>query len=53
MYEQIIETYPELTNSDFHPLFGKITLSDDGDGIVYLAKWEYTKPIPDGLQLGK
>jgi hypothetical protein len=28
-------------------------LKDDGDGIQYIAKWEYSKPIPDGLKLGK
>jgi hypothetical protein len=53
MYELIIETYPELTNKNFDPSYGVITLSDDGDGIVYLSKWDYDKPIPEGLTLGK
>jgi hypothetical protein len=47
----IIENYPELTVSDF--LNGNIELRDDGDGIVYINKWDYSKPIPDGLKLGK
>lgn len=53
MYESIIAAYPELTDADFMPPKGSIVLKDDGDGIVYLEKWEYTKPIPKGLKLGK
>lgn len=49
----ICEAYPELTDADFMPPQGAITLKDDGDGIQYIAKWEYNKPIPDGLKLGK
>jgi len=52
-YTQITETYPELTVQDFHPNKGSILLQDDGDGIQYIAKWEYSKPIPAGLKLGK
>lgn len=52
LYEQIIEVYPELEGSD---LFIKdIILQDDSDGLgAYIAKWDYSKPIPDGLKLGK
>ena len=54
LYEQIIAEYPELTVEDFHPLLGTITLRDDSDGEgAYIAKWEYSKPLPDGLTLGK
>ncbi len=53
MYETIISTHPELTDADFMPNTGSILLKDDGDGIVYLAKWEYIKPIPNALKLGK
>ncbi len=49
---QIIkETYPEITDDEFSN--GSILLQDDGDGIVYIRKWEYSKPIPSGLTLGK
>jgi hypothetical protein len=51
--EQIKATYPEIIDEDFHPFRGSILLQDDGDGIQYIAKWEYSKPIPDGLKLGK
>jgi len=45
--------YPELTDSDFRD-DGVIRLYDDGDGHGdYIAKWEYSKPIPEGLTLGK
>lgn len=54
VYEIIISTYPDLRNEDFNFVQGgKIMLADDGDGIQYIAKWEYSKPIPEGLVLGK
>jgi hypothetical protein len=51
--KKIKEVYPELTDNDFYPLKGTILLRDDGDGIVYIAKWEYSKPIPESMKLGK
>ncbi len=53
MLEQIIAVYPELTIEDFRPQSGCITLQDDGDGVVYIAEWNYSKPIPEGMKLGK
>ena len=53
IYEQIIEVYPELKIQDFYPN-GVINLQNDSDGVGdYIAKWEYSKPIPEGLSLGK
>jgi hypothetical protein len=52
LFETITKTYPELTQDDFN-YKGVIELKDDGDGIQYINKWEYSKPIPDGLKLGK
>jgi hypothetical protein len=53
LYEQIVAVYPELTNADFGK-DGLIILRDDSDGQgAYIAVWEYSKPIPDGLKLGK
>lgn len=53
LWEQIIEIYPELTDNDFG-LFGTIKLQDDSDGEgAFIAKWDYEKPIPAGLKLGK
>ena len=51
LYSIIKKTYPKIDNSEF--AFGSIRLQDDGDGIQYIAKWEYSKPIPAGLNLGK
>ena len=54
LYEEIIAIYPELTDSDFNPPSGSIILQNDSDGEGdYIAKWEFSKPIPDGLKLGK
>jgi hypothetical protein len=52
IYETIVNAYPELENAD---LFGHgIWLQDDSDDQgVFLADWKYSKPIPDGLKLGK
>jgi hypothetical protein len=56
LYNQIIEAFPELAiddNKDEFGLRGLIELRDDGDGIAYVAVWNYSKPIPDGLKVGK
>ena len=52
IYETIIDAYPELLDLR---LFDKyIILQNDSDGVGdYVAKWEYTKPLPKGLTLGK
>ena len=54
LWEQIIAVYPELTDTDFHNTFGTISLRDDSDGKgAYIEKWEYSKPVPAGLKVGK
>jgi hypothetical protein len=55
LYSQIIMVYPELIPTETHDEFmnGSIRLQDDGDGIQYIAKWEYSKPLPDGMKVGK
>ena len=54
MWEIIVKAYPELTDEDFHPKNNVISLQDDGDGSgVYIAQWNYKKPIPEGLKIGK
>lgn len=53
LYDKIIATYPDLTDADFGDN-GVIELRNDGDGGKdYIAKWEYSEPIPNGLKLGK
>ena len=56
LWEKIVAEYPEIADNDFAELGkkGSITLQDDSDGVgAYIAKWEYSKPIPEGLTLGK
>ena len=53
LFTEIITTYPELSDEHFNVKTGIILLQDDGDGVQYIAKWEYSKPIPEGLHLGK
>ena len=53
LWEKVIAAYPEILPTDDFNLLG-IYLRDDSDGLgAYIEKWEYTKPIPDGLKLGK
>jgi hypothetical protein len=53
LWEKIIEAYSEINPADNFPELG-IYLQDDADGAgAYIAKWEYSKPIPEGLTLGK
>ena len=53
IYAQVIAAYPELeTSSALYD--GTIILQNDSDGAGdYIAKWDYSKPIPAGLKLGK
>jgi len=52
LWKTIFDTYPELKN--IVTPFGPVVLQDDSDGQgAYIAKWEYSKAIPDGLKLGK
>jgi len=53
LWDEIIAEYSEIKLDDNSSLLG-IWLQDDSDGIgAYIAKWDYSKPIPKGLTLGK
>jgi hypothetical protein len=53
LHEQIIAAYPELKGTKTFA-DGVILLQDDSDGQgVYIAEWNYSKPLPKGLKLGK
>jgi hypothetical protein len=53
LWQQIIEAYPEINATDNFADLG-IFLQNDSDGQgAYIAAWNYSKPIPDGLKLGK
>jgi|DEB0MinimDraft_3_1074331.scaffolds.fasta_scaffold93486_2 hypothetical protein len=51
--DKIVDVYPEIvTNGIFSQ--NLIILQNDSDGLGdYIAKWDYSKPIPEGLTLGK
>ena len=52
--EDLMKALPELSLDDLAPITGTIMLQDDSDGEgAFIAKWEYSKPIPKGLKLGK
>lgn len=54
LYDKIIDLYPSLTDADFHPTRGVITLQNDSDGRGdYIAKWEHPtlqKPTEEELK---
>jgi hypothetical protein len=53
LWKKIIEAYPEIKPTDNFLQLG-IHLQDDSDGIgAYIREWNYSKPIPEGLSLGK
>jgi hypothetical protein len=53
IYADVIAAYPELESTD-NFTNGTIILQNDSDGLGdYIAKWDYIKPIPQGMKLGK
>ena len=53
LWEKIIAAYPEINPTDDFKELG-IYLRDDSDGLgAYIYQWEYSKPIPVELKLGK
>jgi hypothetical protein len=51
LYETILENYPELQDLNFEKI---IILQDDSDGAgAYVKEWNYSKPLPAGLKVGK
>jgi hypothetical protein len=52
LWQIIFDAYPEL--KDIVTPFEPVVLQDDADGLgAFIAKWDYEKPIPAGLKLGK
>lgn len=53
LYEKIIAIYPQLTNQDFNPYLGTITLQNDSDGKGdYIKEWNHpTLPRPTEEEL--
>ena len=53
LLEKILEVYPEITSEDYSGAEKTIVLADEGDGVQYIARWDYDKPIPKGMKVGK
>jgi hypothetical protein len=54
LHDKIVKVYSDLTDEDFVLESGQIELRNDSDGQGdYIYKWNYSKPIPQGLKLGK
>lgn len=54
LYDQIVAYYPELLDDNDVFIDGTITLRNDSDGIGdYILEWNYYKPLPPGMHVGK
>ena len=54
LWEKIVNEYPETAENSFQVFRELIILQDDSDGQgAYISKWEYSKPLPSGLKIGK
>lgn len=53
LHDDLITEFPELADtSAFYD--GTIVLMNDADEAGdYIAKWDYSKPLPAGFKLGK
>ena len=53
LYNNLIAALPELEGSDAFA-DGTILLRNDSDEAGdYIAKWDYSKPLPKGFKVGK
>jgi len=53
LWEKIVAAYPEIDPTEDFTALG-IWLMDDNDGKgAYIERWDYSKPIPQGIKLGK
>jgi hypothetical protein len=53
LFNDLIAALPELEGSNAFA-DGLVVLQDDSDGLgAYIAKWDYSKPMPEGFKLGK
>lgn len=55
LYDEIINSLPELAKMPNEFSFGgSISIRNDSDGKGdYIEKWEYEKPLPAGMKIGK
>jgi hypothetical protein len=54
IYDKIIAEFPELADDPKVFASGQIVLQDDTDGAgAYIREWNYSKPLPKDLKIGK
>ena len=53
LWEKIIAVYPEIKATDDFDSLGIILQDDADENGAYIAKWEYSKPLPAGMKVGK
>lgn len=54
LFDELLDADLKLKESDFDPLFGKVSLRNDADGFGdYIAKWELDRDLPSGFKVGK
>jgi hypothetical protein len=54
LFEKVIAAFPELANDLKVFANGVIVMQDDLDGNgAYIREWNYEKPLPEGLKIGK
>jgi hypothetical protein len=50
LWQKIVEAYPELADNQYTAFNNEIILQDNSDGSgAYIAKWEYSQPLPESL----
>ena len=53
LWEKIIEAYPEIKATDNFIKLGIVLEINSNENEAFIAEWNYSKPIPEGLKLGK
>jgi hypothetical protein len=53
LYNDLIAALPELEGSEAFADGTIILQNDSDDAGDYIAKWDYTKPLPEGFTVGK
>lgn len=53
LYDDLIAALPELEGSDAFANNTIILQNDADEAGDYIAKWDYSKPLPKGFKVGK
>ena len=53
LYDDIKKVYPDISDAEFAPNGSIVLMNNSDDKGDYIAKWEYSKPVPNGLSVGQ